>query len=91
MLVNDLQVSRTLSIDSRSRENSDGFRLFRQLTLFTFETAILSGQGPQWLTGRGVGPDGSMFAFVVLTLLAGIIYRAFSSGSRNDSARSVTK
>lgn len=48
-------------------------------------------QGPQWLTGGRIGPDGSMFVFVVLTLLAGIIYWAFSSGSRNDSARSVMK
>jgi uncharacterized protein len=31
--------------------------------------------GPRWLTGGSVGPDGSVFAFVVLLLIAGLVSR----------------
>jgi CAAX protease family protein len=34
--------------------------------------------GPQWLTGGTAGPDGSLFAFVVLVLIAALVQRIFS-------------
>jgi membrane protease YdiL (CAAX protease family) len=43
-------------------------------------------RGPRWLTGGSVGPDGSVFAFVVLLCIVGLVYRLFSSGKRFDIA-----
>src|ERR1022692_1441050 len=43
-------------------------------------------RGPRWLTGGSAGPDGSVFAFVVLLCITGLVNRVFSSGKRFDIA-----
>jgi membrane protease YdiL (CAAX protease family) len=45
-----------------------------------------SFHGPTWLTGGSVGPEGSVFAFVVLVLSAAAIHFMFPAKSVADSA-----
>lgn len=48
--------------------------------LGTWQLLHPSLHGPHWLTGSSVGPDGSVFAFVVLLSIAGLVNRAFLQG-----------
>jgi hypothetical protein len=34
-------------------------------------------QGPVWLTGGSVGPEGSVFVFVVMAMLALVFHRLY--------------
>jgi len=46
-------------------------------SVFSGHLSSASLEGPSWLTGGSVGPEGSVFSFIILALAALLIHKAF--------------